>query len=207
MAKVQNTRQQGPATAIVITLLTVALVGAMGWIFWQNFVAKDDTRQSTVQESNDTAKVEKTEDTDSEEVAEVAQLKYVDLLTNGDTTGVAISSATEAAALEGASQKLKNFFASDAGSEILAMGSSKEAKKYTVERVYGDYAAGSYNGSGAYLIWGPADESGEITVVSSTQSMGFNCGKLRAAKVPAEMVDGKCFDIDVNGSELLEYSL
>lgn len=118
-----------------------------------------------------------------------------------------VASANVATELEGASKKLKDYFANDAGTQISILGGESVAKTYTVDRVYGDYAVGDYYGSGAYLMWGSTDGSGEITVVSSTQSMGFNCGKLRAAKVPAEMVDGKCFDIDVNGSELLEYSL
>jgi len=38
----KNTRQSGSAHIIIIIFLVLALVAALGWIFWQNFVSKDE---------------------------------------------------------------------------------------------------------------------------------------------------------------------
>lgn len=62
----------------------MALIGALGWIFWQNFMIKDDVAQNTAQESNRPTKVEEAEEAEEKDVTEVAELKYVDLRTNGD---------------------------------------------------------------------------------------------------------------------------
>lgn len=36
------TRQRGSTEAIIISILTVALIAALGFVFWQNFLQKDD---------------------------------------------------------------------------------------------------------------------------------------------------------------------
>lgn len=40
-------KQTGSAHAVIIIVLVVALLGALGWIFWQNFVSKDDATENT----------------------------------------------------------------------------------------------------------------------------------------------------------------
>jgi len=39
--------QQGSAHVVIIVILVVALIGALGFVFWQNFIKKDEVTQST----------------------------------------------------------------------------------------------------------------------------------------------------------------
>lgn len=41
--------ERGEANAVIVVCLVVALIGALGWIFWQNFIAKDFNQNSTEQ--------------------------------------------------------------------------------------------------------------------------------------------------------------
>lgn len=62
-------RQSGSAHIILITVLVAALIGALGFIFWQNFVQKSDSAKNNSATTSDTAKkdeksTEPTTDTD-----------------------------------------------------------------------------------------------------------------------------------------------
>lgn len=200
-------RQQGSATAIVIGVLTAALIGALGWIFWQNFMIKDDVAQNTAQESNDAAKVEKAGNVDKEDAGEAAEQKYVDLRTAGnDNSGYVIAAAKDAKNLSGASQALKDYFAIDAGQEITVWDGQTIKSTYTIDRVYGNYAVGQHSGTSAVLLWGPTEGTGKIDRVAGTQNIGFLCEDLMKANVPAELVDGRCFDPSLGIADTTEYS-
>jgi len=52
-------KQQGSAHVIVVVILVVALLGALGFIFWQNFLKKDEVaKQSETTKTTDVPKTE-----------------------------------------------------------------------------------------------------------------------------------------------------
>ena len=200
--------QHGSTEAVVIAVLVVALVGALGWIFWQNFVDKYDAPPAGTQVAN------KDKDTVKKDDAKSA-LRYVDFRVDGkDVTGLILAAPEDVAKLDGASQKLKDFFVADMRKSFpvydftTGESATQETKLFTVDRVYGDYAVGSYDGSAAYMAWGPKNATGGIESVAGTQDQGFRCDELRTAKVPAELVDGRCLAPDSDEYlRLVEYAL
>lgn len=56
MGMKSNNRQNGSVHMIVIGILAVALVGVLGWIFWQNIVQKPQSQQTSLA-TNDSTKV------------------------------------------------------------------------------------------------------------------------------------------------------
>ena len=95
------------------------------------------------------------------------------------------------------SNKLKNYFKSEIGKEIEAMGGETIKQTFLIDRVYGDYAVGP--SISAYVVYGPKDGTGEIDIVAGTQNIAMSCKDLGAAKVPQELVDGECLADDGSG--------
>ena len=188
----KTSSQRGSAHVVVTICLVIALLFALGWIFWQNFVHKESTKKDTdvIVVDKNKADANKTDtDTSSKPV-------YHDYRKNKqDTTGVSLKSASDVDKLTGASDKLKTYFKENVGKSAGKDPTGAPAViSYTVDRVYGDYAAGS--GMGAYFIWGPKNGTGAITNVSGTQNLGFKCSELESAKVPSKLVDGRCYAYD-----------
>lgn len=61
-------KQQGSAHVAVVIVLVVALLGALGFIFWQNFIKKDDTTKQNATTSAE-KKEETVEEVDSDELS------------------------------------------------------------------------------------------------------------------------------------------
>ncbi|HEY1085479.1 MAG TPA: hypothetical protein VGE34_02005 [Candidatus Saccharimonadales bacterium] len=183
--------QSGSASAVAIICLVLALVVALGWIFYTNFVAKEEPKKDT-----DLIVVDKKDDDTKSD-----QVKYIDLRKDKkDSTGTVVASAADVDKLEGVGEKLKTYLKTEAGKSVEAMdGAVKQT--FTIDRIYGDYAAGA--ATGHYAIWGPKDGTGDVTEVAGTQNLGMPCKDLTAAKVPAQLVDSKCLADD--GSGLTDY--
>jgi hypothetical protein len=181
-------RQRGSAHIVVIVCLVVALVAALGWIFYQNYIYQDPVKVTK------TTAVVKT-DTDKNE-----STAYQDLRTNKkDGTGLKLSSKADVAKLNNVDPELIAYFQSIAGEKMEKPSHDGTfTVVYTIDRVYGKYAAGS--GPNFYRIWGPKDGKGDITEVTGTQDSGFSCEELKAAKVPSVLVDGKCLVGDGTGA-------
>jgi hypothetical protein len=64
--------------------------------------------------------------------------------------------------------------------------------EFTVDRVDGSYAVGKAPYSVIYV--GPKDGAGAVGFVHQANGVTENCSKLKAAKFPPELVDGKCYD-------------
>jgi uncharacterized protein YxeA len=185
--------QKGSMEAIIMICLVLALITALGWIFWQNFIHKEEANKQTdvvVIEKNKTASK------DSATQSQTGKKTYVDYRKNGDTTGIVLSSSAAVDKLTNASAELKQY---------LKQLATSEPSAYTVDRVYGDYAAGG--APGHYAIWGPKDGNGAITEVTGTQNLGMKCSELEAAKVPSELVDGKCYKFDGTDSDAKPYTV
>jgi hypothetical protein len=58
--------QTGSAHAVISIVLAVGLLGALGFIFWQNFINKDETKMESVSK---TSQVESTKDAPDKEAA------------------------------------------------------------------------------------------------------------------------------------------
>ena len=185
----KHTSHTGSAHIVVIICLVLALITALGWIFYQNFIHKE-----TPQKDHEVTIVTRQSAPSNKQNA-TANYTYVDYRKDGkDGTGVKIASAQDVDTLTNASQKLKAYLkqlVSEYG--------------FTVDRVYGDYAA-AY-APGHYAIWGPKNGDGEMTEVAGTQQLGMKCSDLTAAKVPSALVDSKCYAFDSSGSDAQAYTI
>ena len=65
------TNEQGSAHLIIIIVLVVALLGALGFIAWQNFFNKDDIATQSQTQSQSDATTEETEQTDQTELSQI----------------------------------------------------------------------------------------------------------------------------------------
>lgn len=188
--------QRGDALAVLVVVLAVALIGALGFIFWQNFMSQDDGEpgvSSTVQSDDADKKI----------------AEYRDLRTDGDTTGTEIAAAADIDKLGVIGEKLRAFLEVEAGKTVDVSPADAEntqaVQVFTIDRVYGDYATGVVSGANAYLIWGPKDGSGPIEVVAGSQNLGFSCDELTKAKVPAKLVDFKCYSFNGEDNDPVTY--
>ena len=70
--------QQGSAHLVIIIILTLALVGSLGFVFWQNFVGKDSNTEAnvTAETSTDKKVVVDTEESESTEVSFESKIGY-----------------------------------------------------------------------------------------------------------------------------------
>lgn len=171
----KRSSQTGSAHAVIIICLVLALITALGWIFYQNFIYK-----TPVKETTKVVVVKKQNESNDKK----STYTYVDYRKDKqDGTGLKVMSSSDVDKLTEGSDKLKAYL-------------KQTASQYgfIVDRVYGDYAA-AY-APGHYAIWGPKDGNGEITEVAGTQQLGMKCSDLEAAKVPSELVDSKCYTFD-----------
>ena len=188
----RKTNEKGEATVLIIGVLVVALIGALGWIFWQNVIADKGQPVSPVG-----TVVDKGDDTVQEDTP-----KYIDLRKNKeDATGPILTTVAEVDALEGVGDKLRAYMQKNVGIEQNFEGGTVK-KTYQIDRLYGDYAVGNPT-TMYYAVLGPKDGTGEIDILAGTQDEGFKCEDLTAAKVPAQLVDGKCLD---SNSSLVDYT-
>ena len=184
--------QKGSAHVVVTICLVIALIFALGWIFWQNFIHKESTKKETDLIVVDKSK-QKTNDVKStaSDSSSSPTYSYVDYRQNKkDVTGIKLESQADVDKLTGASDTLKAYFRDRLTKTYTGMDGKTYSYSFTVDRSYGDYAVGSV--PGGYGAWGPKDGKGTITQISTTQQDGFNCDKLSAAKVPEELVDSRC---------------
>lgn len=65
ITKKQTNYQQGSAHAVLVICLVLALITTLGWIFWQNFIHKEEPQKETevvvVEKEKETEKAEETE--------------------------------------------------------------------------------------------------------------------------------------------------
>lgn len=180
--------QTGSAHAVIIIVLVVVLLGALGYIFMQKLA---DSQKNTTDTGSKTEK----------EQSATPTYTYVDYRVNKkDTSGKKITIADEVDTLK-VSDKLKSYFKANVGKEVEIIGGGTTQQAFTIDRAYGDYAAGP--STAAYVIWGPKNGMGDIDIVAGTQNVGFSCEALTTAKVPQELVDGKCLGDGPGG--LTEY--
>lgn len=60
--KSRISQQGSTAHIVIVVVLVVALLGALGFIFWQNFIKQEDTSQVQTPQSSETVQDEPTED-------------------------------------------------------------------------------------------------------------------------------------------------
>ena len=78
----KTTVNRGSAHAVIIIVLVVALLGTLGFVFWQNFIKKDDTAKTTdtTKQTNDNKTAESTTkkaETKTDTPAQPSDVKYL----------------------------------------------------------------------------------------------------------------------------------
>jgi hypothetical protein len=170
-----------------VIVLLLALLGALTYIFWQNTHKASDAVSTQLQSSSSSS-------SNNSNDSSTTRPAYKDLRVNGkDATGVHIESAADVGAkLPGAGAKLQSYLKQHVGEKVQGITGDESVNTYIIDRVYGDYAAGSGDGQNAYVLWGPKNGSGDIAVVAATQGNGFDCTDLKQANVSPELVDKQC---------------
>lgn len=183
----KNSKNQGSALIVLIIILSVAILGVLGYVVWNNFFAPKNinTEQVTGQKSNESG----------EEVSTIPDLITYD-------PAIVIKGSSDTAQLTNAPESFKSYVVSDineANKEIKAQ-SSDCYRVITVKTIYlqrfvngGVSTQGSCAG-GAAALWALRD--GMWILVDVTQSIGFECEKLEAYKVPSKIAGDTCFSMD-----------
>lgn len=200
--------QEGSAHVVAIVCLVLALIVALGWIFYQNFANKETiTNDATVS----VADKPKTEDK-----SEVPQLPQdVTYTTKSNERGLAIDSKTAIEARTDLSESLKAFLVktlTDYTDDVKKGFEGCDDPKgitvgFNLSRVYkqkyatGDLGAGnSCGGGGAVFLW--ADVDGGWREIGATHSQEFECEDLEKYKIPSEIAGSKCIASDGSGTRV-----
>ena len=202
MTKVNE--QVGEATTVVIGVLVVALIGALGFIFWQNFNKQSGEKADNAPSSQKSEKQSDTKDKASEqpsaEVAGKPQPKYINYEQEAAGSGVKIINPEDVNKLE-ANDDLKQFLANEVTKTQMGLQGEEYRVQLTIKRTYGSYAVGVGPNYAAY--WGPRDGSGEIALYNPPSGNGLveSCSAFTAVKFPPELVDHRCVDANMNSVE------
>lgn len=179
----RHNNERGEATAIIIGCLVVALIGALGWIFWQNVVSKSaNTNVASTSKNTESSK----EDENAATGAEKTNLVYKEY---GYDSCVNIEKPSDVDKLDGtAGAKLKKYLADNVGKEYENPAGGTSTWVFAVCAYYGDYAEGAFMvGAVKNSLVGPKDGTGDVELIDAYQAGGFSKSKLQEAKVPQEL--------------------
>lgn len=184
-------KQRGSIEGVIIICLVLALVTALGWIFWQNFMHKESETKNT-----DVVIVEKKEQKKEQELNQNIVYSPAVVVSSNDGLGKLAEAPAQFKAFIN-----DKYLKSNAG----YMAECKAG--VTVERIYKQsYAIGGFGvveggcAGGARLLWAK-DSSGAWTEVAATQNAGFDCAALKKYSVPSEIAGKECLKESVNGGE------
>jgi len=201
--------QQGSAHMVVIICLVVALIGALGWIFWQSFIDKTSDTNSA-----DVSKVNTSKDDDLQDVSVLPQdIDYTTIKNPDNTKGLILKSTADIQSRTDLSDSLKAFLITALDEYMNEIKNAEGCKdpgnlevSFSLNRVYKQkYVTGGLGGSsdcgagGAAFIWAEID--GAWQEVAGTQNY-YACSDLKKHAIPSTLVDGKCQD----GSGIQSYS-
>jgi len=183
----KNSKTQGSAFVVLIIVLSVAILGVLGYVVWNNFLAPKNinTEQVTGQTNNESG----------EEVSTIPDLITYD-------PAIEIKGSSDTAQLTNAPESFKSYIVSDineANKEIKAQ-SPDCYRVVTVNSIYlqrfasGGVTTGGPCAGGAAALW--ASRDGTWTLVAVTQNIGFECEKLEEYKVPSKIAGDTCFTRD-----------
>jgi hypothetical protein len=176
--------QKGSMEATIMICLVLALITALGWIFWQNFVHKAPDIKAT-----ETSVVNKKN-------PDIPQ-KQVELKQDVKFNPVAVvSSKSDLSKLTDVSDDFKEFINTKYLEKNVGYGTECQAG-IMVERVYKQsFALGGFGvvkgecAGGARMIWA---KSGTTWIeVDSTQNAGFDCAKLKKYTFPSVLAGNEC---------------
>lgn len=175
-------KERGETSAIVTICLVVALVGALGWIFWQNVISKPADRNiGNTSENTEVSKV--TEKPVSQ--PEATKLVYKEY---GYDSCIYILEPSDVEKLDAAGVKLKKYLADNVATEFKNRLGDTDKWTFAVCSYYGDYAEGAFMVDGVKnSLIGPKDGTGDVELIDAYQAGGFSKSKLQTAKVPQEL--------------------
>lgn len=179
-------KQSGSSHLVVVIVLTLALITALGWIVWQNFIHKEPVAKET-----EIIKVE-----DDKKETDVTLKHYV-FSKSGSTRGrIVASSADVDKYLPEISPELKTYLKSNVGVTVKS-SDFDETKQEIVPKdapnvfefweVYGNYAVGystEFSGlGGGYSWWGLAKDGKSVKEIGGGQE-ALTCQALKKMGVP-----------------------
>lgn len=120
--------QKGSAHVIVTLVLAVALVGTLGFVFWQNFIKKDEPVKQ-----NETTKTETKEEEKTEELAKATKLEIKEFNKSLDLTDAKYDDITYSMTSidRGASKYVAAIYSKDLNRRLVADANETNADEYT----------------------------------------------------------------------------
>jgi hypothetical protein len=181
-------KQSGSTYVVLVVVLVVALIGALGFIFWQNILVKP---------TNDSAKQAATSVSQKNTSSSTPALDMIDY---GKGVEIDAIDQSNLAKLHDAPASFVSYMRQQLNDEAAfikqSSGTPSECNRYsiTIQKIYKQsYAVGNFSGGcvgGADEIW--AKNNGVWVNAASTQDTYYVCGDLQKYKIPASLVDGKC---------------
>lgn len=173
---------------IVIITLAVALVAALGFIVWQNFIYKAPVAE--IDSSDKTTQSEPAkQDADTPALPDMIDYAAgIPVSAQADLAKLTNAPATFKAYLYGNIEKANQMAEMDGCTTVI-----------TVKKLYKQmYAVGGVNvvgegcGGGFAALWG--DTSGSWKQIAGSQAGSFGCADLMKYKVPAKIAGSTCID-------------
>jgi hypothetical protein len=167
--------QKGSAHAFIIIILIVAIIGALGFVFWQHFLSKESTPTATPV------------------VTAPDMIRY----DTADQSGVTITSATDVAKLTNAPGSFKTFITQEITTDNKDLKNDPTTTcpnaQINVKKIYKQQYAIGFSGacaSSSEVLWGYIN--GTWITVATTQNTDFACTDLVKYKVPAAIAGSTC---------------
>lgn len=187
----KNLSQKGSAHVVIIVILVVALLGTLGFVFWQNFVYKEPIVKVAEEDVNNNVKEESAE-TVKAPLTKVALATALPKLPEQCDLGISDGSK------EFDVNKLTNVTSS---SERLGPLEYKQPGRVSEDKTWVYAAGGCGSHAGAFVF---KDDVGTWKLVSyHLGSAWFDCEKVDGAGIPKEVV-GLCFDHKTNKERAIQ---
>ena len=186
-------RQAGSAHLVIIIILVAALLCALGFVFWQNFVSqKDDTSVTSSQTTSATTAT-------TAATAESANTLTDYRKSGEDATGISIASATDVTLLTNAPTGFKDFLRATVGTKSAGCDAPIS---FTIDQVDSNFAVGTAGSCGTiYALWGNINGDG-WKQLEFLQQGGFKCIYVDTYKLNPSMTHNTCLETNGSGRKI-----
>ncbi len=173
-------KQQGSAHVIIVVVLVVALLGALGFIFWQNFIAKDSESKSN--EKQTTKQEDKKKEVVSEETEDAQAMPDGYIAYNDESTGFSLAYPKEWGDLKITQTQSSTNRMGANGTNIKALAGSNGVVRiavYTLDSFFTKNAAGYVvrnHGGMMYGAYAGSETYEGVDPISGTKVYAHNHG-------------------------------
>lgn len=182
----KRNNQSGSAHLIIIAVISLGILGVLGFVFWQKFTTKP---QANIQSSTATPSPQ----------APVTPGSLIDY--GKDGIKIDAKNSNNINKLQNAPADFVAYIKNDVYGIDHSDAPAGCSYSDTVTKIYKQTFASGYMGacaSGAYVIWNKVED--QWIIVAYTQVEGFECGQLEKYAVPSAIAGMSCNIIAADGS-------